>query len=180
MYNTKVLEKVVCKSYYLSSTPNKPSVNGWNTETQYRTTIWGEFRHRKSGRSFFLADTHMPLYSTVEGNLARMKSAELNVGRMKEACGEDATVFIVGDMNCSRPEAGLQPYLDWMSSARDKALASDDIPSFNNYGGSANSKIDFIFYRNAIPNEFHTVNGSGYGVRYISDHYPVMAKFTVL
>lgn len=53
MYNTKVLEKVVCKSYYLSSTPNKPSVNGWNTETQYRTTIWGEFRHRKSGRSFF-------------------------------------------------------------------------------------------------------------------------------
>lgn len=180
LFNTKVLDNVACKSFYLSSTPNKPSVNGWNTETQYRTTIWGEFRHKGSGRTFFLADTHMPLYSTVEGNLARTKSAELNVGRMKEACGEDAPVFIVGDMNCSKPEAGIQPYLDWMSSARDKALASDDIPSFNNFGGSGNSRIDFIFYRNAIPNEFRTVNGGGYGVKYISDHYPIMAKFTIL
>ena len=183
MYNTAVLEPLQCKSFYLSSTPDKPSVNGWNEETQYRTTIWGEFKHIASGRTFFVADTHMPLGSEERDNTARINSANLNISRMKAAAGEDAVVFIIGDMNCSRESSVtgkcLDPYYAWMSSAREKAVKTDSTPSFNNWGGSK-STIDYIFYRNVVVSEFRTVSGTGYGVTYISDHYPIICYATIL
>ena len=180
MYNTAVLEALQCKSFYLSGTPDKPSVNGWNEETQYRTTIWAQFRHRASGKEFFLADTHMPLGSENRDNTARANAAALNISRMKAAAGEDAPLFIVGDMNTSLPEKGLAPYYEWMSSARDKAVKTDATLSFNNYGGGSNSNLDHIFYRNVLVSEFRTVSGKNYGVTYVSDHYPVICYATVL
>ena len=184
MYNTAVLEALQCKSFFLSSTPEKPSVNGWNEETQYRTTIWARFRHRESEREFFVADTHMPLGSEERDNTARINSAKLNISRMKAAAGEDAVVFIIGDMNCARENnvtsKSLDPYYEWLSNAREKALKTDSSVSYNGYGESSGSRIDHIFYRNAIVSEFRTVNGSGYGVKYISDHYPIICYATIL
>ena len=184
MYNTAVLEALQCKSFFLSSTPDKASVNGWNEETQYRTTIWAHFRHRESGNEFFVADTHMPLGSEERDNTARINSAKLNVSRMKAAAGEEAVVFIIGDMNCARENnvtaKSLDPYYEWLSNAREKALKTDSSISYNGYGASSGSRIDHIFYRNAIVSEFRTVNGSNYGVTYISDHYPIICYATVL
>ncbi len=184
MYNTAVLEALQCKSFFLSSTPDKASVNGWNEETQYRTTIWAHFRHRESGKEFFVADTHMPLGSEERDNTARINSAKLNVSRMKAAAGEEAVVFIIGDMNCARENnvtaKSLDPYYEWLSNAREKALKTDSSISYNGYGASSGSRIDHIFYRNAIVSEFRTVNGSNYGVTYISDHYPIICYATVL
>lgn len=184
MYNTAVLEALQCKSFFLSSTPDKASVNGWNEETQYRTTIWAHFRHRESGKEFFVADTHMPLGSEGRDNTARINSAKLNVSRMKAAAGEEAVVFIIGDMNCARENnvtaKSLDPYYEWLSNAREKALKTDSSISYNGYGDSSGSRIDYIFYRNTIVSEFRTVNGSGYGVKYISDHYPIICYATIL
>lgn len=184
MYNTAVLEALQCKSFFLSSTPDKASVNGWNEETQYRTTIWAQFRHKESGRVFFVADTHMPLGSEERDNTARINSANLNISRMKAAAGEDGIVFIIGDMNCSRESTVtgkcLDPYYSWMSNAREKAVKTDATLSYNNYGGSSNSNIDFIFYRNVIVSEFRTVSSKNYGVSYISDHYPIICYATIL
>ncbi|MBO7544974.1 MAG: endonuclease/exonuclease/phosphatase family protein [Bacteroidales bacterium] len=187
MYNTAVLEVLQCKSFYLSSTPDKPSVNGWNEETQYRTTIWAEFKHKESGQRFFVANTHMPLGSEERDNTARINSANLNISRMKSAAGEDAVVFIIGDMNCSYATGDsrrkcLQPYYDWMSSARDKAVKTDATLSYNGWGSSSssNNNLDHIFYRNAIASEFRTISGHNYGVEYISDHYPIICYATIL
>ena len=179
MYRKSTIEKVKCRSFYLSPTPNTPSVNTWNGETQYRTTIWGEFRIKDSGVSFIFADTHMPLYSTPAGNTARKNSAELNVSMMKDNCKEDTPVFIVGDMNCQTASAGLQPYYDWMSNARETAVTSDSGITYNGYG-KGKTILDHIFYRNAIASEYRVINSEGYGVKYISDHYPIMARFTIL
>ena len=179
IYRKSTIEKVKCRSFYLSPTPNTPSVNTWNGETQYRTTIWGEFRIKDSGVSFIFADTHMPLYSTPAGNTARKNSAELNVEMMKDNCKEDTPVFIVGDMNCQTASAGLQPYYDWMSNARETAVTSDSGITYNGYG-KGKTILDHIFYRNAIASEYRVINSEGYGVKYISDHYPIMARFTIL
>lgn len=180
MYNTAVLEALQCKSYFLSSTPDKPSVNGWNEETQYRTTIWAQFKHKESGKIFFVADTHMPLGSEARDNTARFNSATLNVTRMKAAAGEDGVLFIIGDMNTSLAEKGLSPYYEWMSGAREKAVKTDATLSFNSYGAGSNSNLDHIFYRNAIVSEFRTVSSGNYGVKYISDHYPVICYANIL
>ena len=120
----------------------------------------------------------MPAYAS---NIsAREKSAKLNVSKMKELAGENAMLFITGDMNCSyatddASREALTPYYQWMSAARDIAPAGDAY-SFNNYGsGTATPKrnLDHIFYRNGIAVSFRTITDN-YGVPYISDHYPIL------
>lgn len=181
MYRTDDFELLESKSFYLSSTPNIPSVNGWNDETQYRTTIWVKLKHKESNQVIYFADTHMPLNKNTreKGILARNNSATLNVTKLKDAAGEDARVFIVGDMNCNSDDSGLQNYKPWLKNGRETALQKDDILSFNNYGGTGQSNLDHIFYKNVIANKFKTIN-KNYGVSYISDHYPVILEVSIL
>ncbi len=117
---------------------------------------------------------------------ARINSANLNVERMKKIAGESAMCFIVGDMNCSEKAAdgsanadgvrALKPYRDWMKSGRDIAPTGDAY-SFNNFGkGTAapSRNLDHIFYRNVtMAMSFRTLTDN-YGVKYVSDHYPIL------
>lgn len=162
--------------YFLSDTPDVPSV-AWEA-TQWHTTVWAHLKEVSSGKDFWIFTTHMPAYASNVS--ARVKSANLNVSKMKELAGEDATVFITGDMNCSyaaddASREALTPYYQWMSAARDIAPAGDAY-SFNRYGsGTATPKrnLDHIFYRDATAVSFRTITDN-YGVPYISDHYPIL------
>ena len=162
--------------YFLSDTPDEPSV-AWEA-AQWHTTVWAHLKEAGSGKDFWIFTTHMPAYASNVS--ARVKSANLNVARMKELAGEDATVFITGDMNCSyaaddASREALTPYYQWMSAARDIAPAGDAY-SFNHYGsGTATPKrnLDHIFYRDATAVSFRTITDN-YGVPYISDHYPIL------
>lgn len=163
--------------YFLSETPDVPSVS-WEAE-QWHTTVWVRLKEAATDKEFWFFTTHMPAYA--ENQSAREKSAQLNIARMKELAGEEATIFIAGDMNCSyasddASREALTPYYRWMSAAR--ALASSsDVPSFNNYGsGAATPKrnLDHIFYRNVKMNMSFRTLTDDYGVAYISDHYPIL------
>lgn len=162
--------------YFLSDTPDVPSV-AWEA-AQWHTTVWAHLKEVGSGKDFWFFTTHMPAYASNVS--ARVKSANLNVAKMKELAGEDATIFITGDMNCSyaaddASREALTPYYQWMSAARDIAPAGDAY-SFNNYGsGTATPKrnLDHIFYRDATAVSFRTITDN-YGVPYISDHYPIL------
>lgn len=162
--------------YFLSDTPDVPSV-AWEA-AQWHTTVWAHLKEEGSDKDFWIFTTHMPAYASNVS--ARVKSANLNVAKMKELAGEDATIFITGDMNCSyaaddASREALTPYYQWMSAARDIAPAGDAY-SFNNYGsGTATPKrnLDHIFYRDATAVSFRTITDN-YGVPYISDHYPIL------
>lgn len=179
LYRKDRFEAQRYQSFYLSETPYIASVNGWNEETQYRTTIWARMKDLETGNVFFMATTHLPLYNTVSGIKARKNSAALNNTLLKEVAGEKNILFLVGDMNCSSKESGLEPFYDWFKSAREDAPVTDNIPTYNAFGEGTATLLDHIFYRNATPQEFSTVAGQTYGVKYISDHYPVVCKFTV-
>lgn len=105
----------------------------------------------------------------------------LNVIRMRDIAGEDAPVFIAGDMNASRDEDdvrrwGLQPFHFWMNDGRDVPVSNNE-PTFNGFGKvkmTSRHVIDFIYYRNADVKKFENFNKPGLGVNYISDHYPNM------
>jgi len=177
MYDTTKVTLIEKDCFYLSSTPDVPSVNGWNDETQYRTSIWGTFKEKTSGLSFYVLNTHMPLKATEDGITARTNSAKLNVARLKLVLVGNSPVFILGDMNCSQPEKGLNPYLDEAYSPVRKDYGDEPF-SYNAFGKSKGSNLDHIFYRNVNRVEFCTVTDN-YGVPYISDHYPVYVDATV-
>lgn len=179
LYLKEKFEAQRYQSFYLSDTPYIASVNGWNEETQYRTTIWARMKDLQTGNVFFMATTHLPLYNTVSGITARKNAANLNNTLLKEIAGEKNILFLVGDMNCSSKESGLEPFYDWFKAAREEAPTTDSTPTYNAFGDGSQTLLDHIFYRNAEPLEFKTITGQGYGVKYISDHYPIVCNFKV-
>lgn len=171
-------------SYWLSTTPDKLSFPWGSTDEQRRVSVWAHLKDNTTHADFFVFTTHLPYKTEAADNKARVECVKLNVEQMKAYAGEGKHVFILGDMNSSYATADtrrgcLDPYYEWMSSARDTADETDDTYSYNGFGlGQPREtyNIDHIFYRNAEALQFRTLDGD-YGVPYISDHYPIACTF---
>lgn len=169
----------------------KPSPSFDAPDSVWRVSIWVKLRDKKNGKVFTAISTHLPVRTNKNFDpepyvMSRFHSAELNVKKMKEWAGEDGTCFIVGDMNCSLqlPDGGinydgvksLSPFEDWMLNAR-KFDKHPEINSFNAWGAGEDTphrKIDMIYYRNAEPKSFKTLTEPVDGIKYVSDHFPIM------
>ncbi len=181
MYRTDRFTVLDKGHFWLSPTPDVESRPEWGaTDTQYRTTIWLHLYDNMAGKEFYFYNTHLPYQSADKA--ARTECVKLNVARMKEKAGRSIPVFITGDMNTSADSRDdrsgcLEPYFEWMWAARDEAVnLNPEAFSFNGFGeGSPTYRwnLDHIFYRKVTPLEFKVVDSDSYGVKYISDHYPI-------
>lgn len=170
--------------FWLSPTPDEESRPVWSDfeteDKQYRTTIWLHLYDNVAKKELYFFNTHLP-YKSADIK-ARTESVKLNVARMKEKAGRSIPVFITGDMNCSyystdERRVSLEPYHEWMWAARDEAVnLNPETYSFNGFGEGTPAprwNLDHIFYRKVTPLEFKVVNSGKYGVKYVSDHYPI-------
>ncbi|MGM9786491.1 MAG: endonuclease/exonuclease/phosphatase family protein [Candidatus Cryptobacteroides sp.] len=162
--------------FWLSPTPDKVS-KSWDAN-HVRHTIYVKLRDKASGREFWYFDTHLDHKSKT----AKQEGVKLNVEMMKKIAGDDAVVFISGDMNIQRAKSNgyyLDPYYEWMDSAVEVAPRTCTRPTFNGfeYEGKNPGRLDHIFFRNAKAMKFDVIDSEGYGVKYISDHYPITCVF---
>ena len=173
--------------FWLSATPEVPS-QPWNsTDRHYRAALWLQLKDKKSRKDFYIVTTHLPYKKDPVDTEVRARCASLINNQMKTIAGGDAAVFVTGDMNASynsgdpRRES-LTPFYRWFASAREDAVKTDDYSSFNGFGRVSplvrGKNLDHIFYRNACPLVFETIDKPVYGVRWISDHYPIICTFT--
>ena len=86
--------------------------------------------------------------------------------------------MLAGTLNDGRRTC-LDGFFEFMWSARETAPdgEADDVYSYNNFGEGTPRftwNIDHIFYRKVTPVRFRTINNDGYGVPYISDHFPIL------
>lgn len=188
MYLTDKFKLLDKKYFFLSATPNVPSYTWDSTQKAWHVCLWAKFEEKSTGRVFYVFATHLNTGSTAADITARTNSAKLIVERMKAEAGDDSTVFLLGDMNCSNAASdakrvSLQTFFDYgLNDARTSSLATDDAISFNGFSDkerSESNNIDFIFYRKAISTEFRTVTSKEYGVPWLSDHYPVVINAIV-
>lgn len=173
--------------FWLSATPEVPS-QPWNsTDRHYRAALWLQLKDKKSRKDFYIVTTHLPYKKDPVDTEVRARCASLINNQMKTIADGDAAVFVTGDMNASynsgdpRRES-LTPFYRWFASAREDAVKTDDYSSFNGFGRVSplvrGKNLDHIFYRNACPLVFETIDKPVYGVRWISDHYPIICTFT--
>ncbi|MBD5233041.1 MAG: hypothetical protein HDS65_02555 [Bacteroidales bacterium] len=172
--------------FWLSETPEEASVPWNSTDTHYRTALWMKLRDRDSGKEFYFCTTHFPYKKAPVDTEVRARCASLIVDRMKSLAGDDAVVFVTGDMNASYsatdPRRGsITPFFENMHSAREEAVFTNARSSFNGFGRVSpeirGKNLDHIFYLGARALLFETVDYPGYGVRWISDHYPILCYF---
>jgi len=166
---------VECNTFWLSETPDTVS-RGWDGACN-RVVTWGHFKDKKVGnRDVFYFNTHFDHM----GKIAREEAGKLIVSRMKEVIPEGAPVFLTGDFNANYDNYILNPIREYMEMSRETAAVSDTINTYHGWGEIENNAggviIDHIFYKNAAPLTYRTVTEQ-YGVKFVSDHYPVVAVF---
>lgn len=168
-YRTDVLDLLDGGTWWLSETPDVPSV-GWDAKYP-RTATWARLKHKATGKEFFFVNTHLD-HRGVE---ARKNGLALVVDLVGEMC-PGAPLILTGDFNVEPGDECLQSLeaLE-MLDARSTAALTDDKPSFNGFG-KRGTLIDYIYYRGfAAAQEFRVVDESFAGKSYISDHFPIVA-----
>ncbi len=153
-----------------------PENKGWDAE-YVRSANWVKLRFRKSGLIIFLFNTH---FDNIGGK-SRQESSGLIVEKIKEIAGSDAVVFLTGDLNTKSGDKALNPLNAYLQEAAKTVKKADTTPSFNDFGrkGGKPECIDHIFCRNAEARSFNVIDEPKFGVKYISDHYPVVSEFVI-
>ena len=163
-------------TFWLSPTPEKIT-KGWDAAL-VRVCTYGLFQDIKTKKLFWMFNTHFDHI----GKEARLESAKLIVQKIKTLNTQNYPVFVTGDFNSSADDAPAQ----YMSSQlTDCFLAAKIIhgngASFNDFKFLEIPKvrIDYVFtnLKSGIE-KFITITDS-YDLKYISDHFPVMATIKI-
>lgn len=159
--------------FWLSETPDIPDF-GWDAGCKRIVTL-AKLQDKETKKVFYAFNTHLDNV----GEIARKQSILLIVDRInKMVKKKNMPVFLSGDFNSNADMPIFDPLKEIMGDSRKILPKSEWKKTFNNYGVDCgcDTLIDHIFYRNAQAIDFNVLDGD-YGRPYISDHYPVAAKF---
>lgn len=169
-YSTQHLELLDDGNFWLSETPDEPSL-GWDANN-IRIVTWAKLKLTSKNKIFYVFNTHFDH----KGKTAQEEASKLLAQKITEIAGEES-VFIIGDFNMLKGNSRLEPITNTYLDAREDAPELDKNKSFNAWGKwYIYRNIDFIFYKNAETLSFRTVI-KDYGVPFISDHYPLIGYF---
>ena len=165
-YDTTRLENVGYNTYWLSETPEVPSL-GWDAACR-RTVTTLKLRDRHSGKEFVYLNTHLDHV----GMVARAESAKFIASTIKDF-PTDLPVILGGDMNSTIDDTIFNTfYANSLQSAKELSGSESNDITYNAFGKGEGSAIDHFFVRNAKVSTFNTLTAD-YGAPYISDHYPI-------
>ncbi|MGM9786058.1 MAG: endonuclease/exonuclease/phosphatase family protein [Candidatus Cryptobacteroides sp.] len=186
-YDTTRVTLLDWGTYWLSETPDVPSF-GWGAACR-RTATWTKLHHIATGKDFFYVNTHL---DHVSGE-ARKNGLALIVREIAKMNPDGYPMLLTGDFNIPPSSENLVELDQVMTSARKGAVDSDGRGSFNGWGKYGNSDaaptwdgpvetspmlIDYIYYSSFSEClRFRVLDSEYAGVKYISDHYPIMAEF---
>lgn len=172
-YNKLKYDLVRTNTFWLSETPNEPS-RGWDGKYK-RIVTYVYVKDKKTNQLYLVFNTHLDH----KGVVAREKSLQLIADSAIAIGGDTVPMFVMGDLNVTPDAPELAPMWNTMKLAQNEAPVTDSSYTFHGYKDSKGKMIDYIFYRNCSALEFRILR-EGYGVKYLSDHYPIVGTFTPL
>ena len=172
-WNTEVIEMEKWGTYWLSETPDVPSM-GWDAAC-YRTATWALMKDKRNGKHFYFVNTHLDHV----GVIARKNGLQLLVDRIAAMNPEGYPMVLTGDFNMLPDDSALVDLDKQMTSSRKIAAKTDDLSTFNAWGNSEIPEhyiIDYIYIDGfrSVP-EYATITTQYAGKQYVSDHYPIIS-----
>ncbi|MCM1503484.1 MAG: endonuclease/exonuclease/phosphatase family protein [Bacteroidales bacterium] len=168
MYNKKTVKLLDWGTYWLSETPDIPSI-GWDAAYK-RTATWAKMRHIQSGKIFFFVNTHLDH----RGKNAQKNGLALIVERIAAMNPDGFPMILTGDFNVLPTDSVLNALDGKMESAREKAEDTDRKDTFNGFGKGKGKILDYIYlagFRGCC--RFRVIDKTYENIPYISDHYPI-------
>jgi len=171
-YNVNKFKDLKSGTFWLSDTPNKPS-RGWDASLN-RICTYILLQDKSSGKKFWVFNTHFDH----KGVVARQRSAELIIKKIREINKENVPVFLMGDFNLTPDQS---PIKHIAKNLNDSKLVSQQLPfgpdeTFNGFKvcDGRDRRIDYIFVsQKNITIQKYGVLASVKKIKYPSDHFPV-------
>lgn len=169
-FNTERLDLISSGNFWLSETPDSVSL-GWDGACR-RMVTWGCFRIRGTENVFFHFNTHLDHV----GHVAREEGVKLLTAKINELVPEGIPFVVTGDFNSTVDQPIYDPLKAISESARSLAPVTDSKDTYNAFGEKGGAVIDHVFFSDLDPVSFMTLD-KDFGAPFISDHYPVIARF---
>ncbi|WP_353150248.1 endonuclease/exonuclease/phosphatase family protein [Chryseobacterium sp.] len=176
-YDTNRLEVIRSGTFWLSETPEKPS-KGWDAALN-RICTYAVFKDKKSKKEFLAMNLHFDHV----GNVARVKSSELLLKKIKELNPKDLPVTLSGDFNLTDD---TEPIKILSQNLKDSFYNSETKPygpagTFTafNVNEIPKDRIDYIFVKGMKIKSLRHINDRRPNLLYPSDHFPVLAELSL-
>lgn len=169
-WNKKTVKMIKWGTFWLSETPEKPSM-GWDAAC-IRTATWALMKCKKTGRKFYYVNTHLDHV----GPMAQKNGLKLIVDRIASINPQGYPMVLTGDFNITPDNPALADLDSMMQSTRKIAAKTDNLGTFNDWG-KASDMIDYIYcsgFSECV--EYQTVTKKYADRSFISDHYPIFAR----
>ena len=170
-WNKKTVKMMKSGTFWLSETPEKPSM-GWDAAC-YRTATWALMKDKKTGKKFYFVNTHLDH----EGEEAQKNGLKLIVDRIASINPEGYPMVLTGDFNIIPDNPGLVDLDKIMTSTRKIAKKTDSKGTFNGWRKDRQGPvIDYIYVSGfSEVSEYETITKEFAKKPFISDHYPIMS-----
>lgn len=177
-YDTTVVQLRQSGTFWLSPTPDQPSV-GWDAALE-RICTYGQFEHKATGTSFWVFNAHFDH----RGAVARTQSAQLILKKIKEFAGQENKLILAGDLNARPDESPLTVLKTTLLDSYHctECVRFGSYPTFNGFRTeyAAEHRIDYVLVNpTGFRVEKYAVFSDLINGRFISDHFPVLVSLSV-
>ena len=173
LYRTDRFELLDSATFWLSPTPDKPSV-GWDAALP-RVCTRVLLQEKTSGRRLWVYNTHFDHM----GENARLQSALLLVDSLRAISSTEAGVVLMGDLNAEAQHPPIQALGSWLQDAMEASQQPPFGPegTFNGFKfqEAVRLRIDYIFTGRGMQVERFATLSDSRNCHYPSDHLPVVA-----
>jgi len=175
-YKKDLFKKLDAGSFWLSETPDKPGIKGWDAVC-VRVCSWAKLKEKATGKEFMFMNTHLDHV----GEIAMQKGAELIASKSAEI-GEGMPAILTGDFNITPDSAPCRAVKDGgFSDTRDIAGRTDMSNTYHGFdtGTEGYSTIDYVFIKGDIKVKSFKVIKKKIDGHFPSDHWPVVAEIAL-
>lgn len=175
-YNKQKFSLLKSGSFWLSQTPEKPSM-GWDAVC-IRICSYVLLEENDSKNKIWVFNTHFDHV----GTKARMESAKLILKKIKELNPTNEALILMGDFNSGPESEAIEHISKNLLNTRfaTKNILGKAKSSFNGFGAkdAVNEQIDFIFVnKNTLKTNIFLISDEKISEnRYFSDHYPILVE----
>ncbi|MCD9619259.1 endonuclease/exonuclease/phosphatase family protein [Chryseobacterium gleum] len=176
-YDTNRLDVVKSGTFWLSETPEKPS-KGWDAALN-RICTYAVFKDKKSKKEFLAMNLHFDHI----GNVARVKSSELILKKIKGLNPKNLPVTLSGDFNLTDDS---EPIKILSQNMKDTFYHSETkhygpVGTFTAFDVNTvpKDRIDYIFTQGFKIRSHRHINDRRENLLYPSDHFPVIVHLSL-
>ncbi|MCP2037560.1 endonuclease/exonuclease/phosphatase family protein [Chryseobacterium sp. HSC-36S06] len=173
-YDTEKLQVLQSGTFWLSETPEKPS-KGWDAAYN-RVCTFALFKTKKGGKKFWAFNVHFDHV----GNVAREKSAQLILDKIKNLNTKNLPVVLTGDFNLTDDTKPIKLLSETLNDSFYHSVKPHYGPTATFTAFDVNTipkdRIDYIFTKRFECTSIRTINDRRENLLYPSDHFPVLAE----